>query len=269
MKKVTFRSFILPLLLAAALTFSNGVLIIEISFASTQYLNGFSLKQAKPGDDYASGTHILLSKHQADHEDVHYFLELFRWNRLAAINGNLIAQYKLGVMYRDGLGTSLDYEKAAEWFERSAGQGHELAQYNLGVMYRDGLGVAQDYDKAMAWLFLSSEQGNAAAKYNIGAMYHFGKGVKQNHETAFGWYLRGAEQGDEDSQYNLGWMYATGQGVRQDKISAYMWLDIVAAKGDLQAANLRDAFGKEMSAIEITQSKGLARECELKRFKGC
>ncbi len=269
MKKKTLRNLIFTTLLAVAFTSPVGPLIIENSFAKSQYLTDFPLKQPKPGDDYALGTHILLAKHQADHEDAHYLFELFRWNGLAARNGNLIAQYKLGVMYRDGLGTLQDYQKAAEWFERSANQGHEFAQYNLGVMYRDGFGVAQNYDKAIAWFFLSSEQGNAAANYNIGAMYHFGKGVKQNHKTAFEWYLRGAEKGDEDSQYNLGWMYATGQGARQDKISAYMWLDIVAAKGDSQAAQLRDAFGKGMTAAEIEQSKELARECELKRFKDC
>jgi TPR repeat protein len=269
MKSKILQSLIFPVLLAVAFTSSIGPLINKKSFANSQLLTEFPLKQSKPGDDYAHGTHILLTKHQADHEDAHYFLELFRWNRLAARNGSLIAQYKLGVMFRDGLGTLQDYQKAAEWFERSANQGHEFAQYNLGVMYREGLGVVQNYDKAMAWFFLSAEQGNAAAKYNIGAMYHFGKGVKQSHETAFEWYLRGAEQGDEDSQYNLGWMYATGQGVRQDKISAYMWLDIVAAKGDSQAAELRDAFGKGMTATEIEQSKEFARECELKKFKDC
>ena len=269
MEKNILLNRVFLVLLALAFTFSTGRLIDKKSFANSQIFTDFPLKQAKPGDDYANGIHILLAKHQADHEDTHYLLELFRWNRMAANNGSLIAQYKLGVMYRDGLGTLRDYEKAAEWFERSADQGHEFAQYNLGVMYRDGIGVSQNYAKALALFFLSSEQGNAAAKYNIGAMYHFGKGVKQNHETAFEWYFRGAEQGDEDSQYNLGWMYATGQGVRQDKVNAYMWLDILAAKGDPQATQLRDAFGKGMTASEIVQSEQLARECELKNYKDC
>jgi|GEM_PF-6724056 len=269
MKKTIPNMLTLAVFGALVFTLSSGALAQNKLFAKSRLSNIYAIKPSKTADVDSNGVDFLLTKHQADHEDAHYFLELFRWNRLAAINGSPIAQYKLGVMYRDGLGTSRNYEMAAVWFERSANQGHEFAQYNLGVMYRDGVGVVQDYDKAMAWFFLSSEQGNAAAKYNIGTMYHFGKGVKQDHGIAFGWYLRGAEQGDEDSQYNLGWMYATGQGVQQDKIAAYMWLDIVAAKGDAQASKLRDAFGKGMTADEIKQSKELARECERKNFMDC
>ena len=256
-------------LLVAAFTPSIGFLLFENSIAGSQSLVDSQFNQLKPNDNNIKWSHKLMAKHQIEHKDSQYYIELFRWNRLAAGNGSVVAQYNLGVMYRDGLGTSKNYETAAEWFERSARQGHEFAQYNLGVMYRDGLGVTQNYKKAMAWLFLSSEQGNAAAKYNIGAMYHFGTGVKQNHKMAFKWYLRGAELGDEDSQYNLGWMYATGQGVKQDKASAYMWLEIVAVKGDSQAIALRDAFAKGMTSAEILQAKEFARECEVKKFKDC
>ena len=77
MKKKILCNLIFPVLLAMALTFSIGPLISENSFASSQLLSDFALKQSKPGDDYAHGTHILLAKHQADHEDAHYFLELF------------------------------------------------------------------------------------------------------------------------------------------------------------------------------------------------
>ena len=43
--------------------------------------------------------------------------------------------------------------------ERSAKQGNMMAQYNLGVLYRTGRGVEADMDTALYWYKLSAAQG--------------------------------------------------------------------------------------------------------------
>jgi TPR repeat protein len=240
-----------------------------------EYINNFqpivgsAWRITNPSHTIMDEFHQLMVRHQSDHDDSTYYFEIFRWNRLAARQGDMTAQYNLGIMFRDGLGTLQNYEKAAEWFELSAKQGHDIAQYNLGVMYQDGIGVEQDYSNAMEWLHRSADQGNADAHFNIGAIYQFGKGVPINHRTAFKWYLISAEAGNPDAHFNLGLMYATGEGVKQDKVTAYMWLDIVAEKGDKEAARSWDALGKWMTAEEIKEAKELARECERIKFKDC
>ena len=70
---------------------------------------------------------------------------------LFANQGNVDAQYNLGVMYEKGEGVRQDYRKAIEWYEKSANQGYAAAQYNLGLMYYQGKGVRQDYHKAKWW----------------------------------------------------------------------------------------------------------------------
>jgi len=52
------------------------------------------------------------------------------------------AQYSLGVMYANGLGVPEDDAEAARWFRLAAEQGNALAQYNLGFIYDSGRGVA-------------------------------------------------------------------------------------------------------------------------------
>ena len=58
-------------------------------------------------------------------------------------------------------------EKAIFWFAKSAEQENAMAQYNLGVMYKNGQGVKQDYEKAVYWYKKAAEQGD---EYAISAL---------------------------------------------------------------------------------------------------
>ncbi|MCA6073214.1 MAG: sel1 repeat family protein, partial [Endomicrobium sp.] len=44
------------------------------------------------------------------------------------------------------------------WFQKSADQGNVNAQYNLGVMYANGEGVQQNYKEAVNWYQKSADQ---------------------------------------------------------------------------------------------------------------
>ena len=58
------------------------------------------------------------------------------------------AQYRLGTLYRLGIGVPKDYGKAFQWFSRAAKLGHAKAKLNLGVMYENGWGTKRDEDQA-------------------------------------------------------------------------------------------------------------------------
>jgi hypothetical protein len=77
----------------------------------------------------------------------------------AAAQGNVHAQYELGVALRDGQGMAPDHERAATWLRRAAELGDGLAQYELGLLYRSGSGVTADNGKAYMWLTLAAAQG--------------------------------------------------------------------------------------------------------------
>ena len=55
---------------------------------------------------------------------------------IAAEQGDVDAQNKLGVMYYRGEGVPQDYSHAVSWFRKAAEQGHAVAQYNVGLMFR-------------------------------------------------------------------------------------------------------------------------------------
>lgn len=65
------------------------------------------------------------------HDDINNF----RYNRLAAENGNANAQYELGKFFEEGLFVEQDNAEATKWFQKSADQGNWSAQDRLGECY--------------------------------------------------------------------------------------------------------------------------------------
>jgi uncharacterized protein len=83
--------------------------------------------------------------------------------RPLAEEGNVAAQFNLGVMFQLSHGVPQDNEAAVSWYRKAAEQGLAQAQYNLGVMYANGEGVAQDYAAAHMWFNLAAASRNKNA----------------------------------------------------------------------------------------------------------
>ena len=81
----------------------------------------------------------------------------------------------------------------------SAEQGDVDAQFKLGLHYFEGTGVSQDYAEAVKWFRKSAEQGDAAAQFCLGYCYEEGNGVLKDIPEAIKWYTKAAEQGDEEA----------------------------------------------------------------------
>ena len=117
-----------------------------------------------------------------------------------------------------------DYATALKEWKPLAEEGDVDAQYYLGVLYDNGDGVPQDYKEAVRWYKLAAEQGVAEAQFNLGNMYYDGQGVSVDYKEAVRWFTLAAEQGDVDAQYNLDLIHRKGLGVPQDDKEA-VWFD--------------------------------------------
>lgn len=153
----------------------------------------------------------------------------------AADQGQAYAQYKLGVLYSNGLGVAQDHVAARAWYEKAAKQGNAAAQDNLGVLYHNGQGGLQD-DVYARYLFReAATQGYAGAQNNLGLLYLKGLGGPQDNAYARALFRKAAEQGYATAQYNLGRLYENGQGGAQDHSEARVWYSKAADQGHVDA----------------------------------
>ena len=88
-----------------------------------------------------------------------------------------------------------NYETAIREFRSLAEQGDSIAQFNLGIMYKNGQGVSRDYTEALKWYDKAAKQGDARAQYVLGRMYDNGQGVTQSYVQAHMWYSLAAAKG--------------------------------------------------------------------------
>ena len=153
----------------------------------------------------------------------------------AANQGDVTAQYNLGVCYHNGNGVAKDYAKAVYWYSKAANQGHASAQCNLGFCYKNGEGVTKNYAKAVYWYSKAANQGDASAQCNLGFCYDNGNGVTKNYAKAVYWYSKAANQGDASAQCNLGFCYDNGNGVTKNYAKAVYWYSKAANQGDALA----------------------------------
>ena len=153
-----------------------------------------------------------------------------------------------------------DYATALREWRPLAEQGDALAQYNLGVLYRKGRGVPQDDVQARQWYAKAAAQGQAKAQFNLGTLYFNGEGVPKDYQQALRWFRLAADQGEAVAQTKIAIMYDDGQGVPHDIVQAYKWYSLAATNGDKPAAELRDTTAKQMTPAQIAEAQKLARE---------
>ena len=200
---------------------------------------------ADKGDNSGKDKKTDGQKESTDSDDPFTeFFNLFFWGgekttisdiKKNAENGDMKAQYSLGLRYARGQEVDKDYKKAAYWFEKAAQQGHSDAQKLIGACYYNGEGVKKDLAKAVYWFKKAAEQGQAEAQCLIGTCYYNGEGVKKDLAQAVYWYEKAAQQGQAEAQYNLGVYYYNGQGVDKNITKATYWFEKAAEQGLAQA----------------------------------
>ena len=105
--------------------------------------------------------------------------------------GNAEAQYRVAIMYQNGLGVVRNEVLAFKWMKAAAEQENSLAQHGLGFMYMEGDCIDQNGDKAMYWFTLAAEQGLAGSQTTLAMMYEQGlAGIEPNPDLARKWYRR-------------------------------------------------------------------------------
>lgn len=88
--------------------------------------------------------------------------------RPLAEKGNAIAQYKVAVMHRMGLGVPKSEKEARKWSRLAAKQGNPQAQTLLGSLYYKASGEeSPDTVRAYMWYEVAAAQGNAEAKKDL------------------------------------------------------------------------------------------------------
>ncbi len=128
-------------------------------------------------------------------------------------------------------------EKAASLFKRLAPQGDLRAQFVLGIMYLEGKGIEKDPEHAARWIQRSARAGFVPSQTLLGRMKLLGIGVPVDAAEALEWYRGAAGYGDPRAQGSLGVLYDRGlAGLPVNPLLAAQWYALAAKHGNSDAA---------------------------------
>lgn len=225
---------------------------------------------------------VLNSKDKAVNKNEVY--TLLKGFDLTLADANPLAQYCLGVCYKDGLGTNQNLKqalpfliasgekgnkdaqyllgleaqqrgnlkKAFELFQKSAEQGNADAQNNLGFFYQKGMGIPVDLDKAIHFYKLAGDQGNITALSNLGFVYE--TILKDDSETFIA-YKKAADLGDALAQQRISYFYQMGVGTNENRREAFKYSKLSADQGNKDSQLTLAFFYKEGYGIEVSKEQ--------------
>lgn len=134
--------------------------------------------------------------------------------------------YKLGQMFKLGLGTNSDVTKAIEYFKRSAEMNNKNGLFEYGKALLIGEHIPQDTDSAVKLLEKAVKLKNRNAKRFLALEYISGEHLEQDIEKGIALLTECADSGDVIACYRLGKIYLQGEIMSQnlDKAEKYLLL---------------------------------------------
>ena len=192
---------------------------------------GWYMRSAKQGQPYASyAVAQMYSKGEyVEHDEKtaqeYYNQALSGFLKLEAdgqADDNLF--YKIGAMYKNGLGTEADMNKAIDYFKRSAELNNKNGLYEYGKALLIGENITQDIPKAMDCLEKAVRLGNLNAKRFLALEYISGEHIEQDIDKGIEMLTECADGGDPLSCFMLGRIYFKGEFVNRDLSKAEKYL---------------------------------------------
>jgi TPR repeat protein len=138
-----------------------------------------------------------------------------------ANNGNAEAQYHVGMMHNNGIGTPQDPKQALPWFQKATEGNDPLGAYKLGCYYAGQFPgvVPTDLNEALKYKLVAARAGYAIAQQDVASVYH----RQGNPEEALKWWKAAADQGAPGALYSLSMAHAGGIGTPKDMSLSYAY----------------------------------------------
>lgn len=191
----------------------------------------------------------------------------------AALAGQPMALFQLGLMYESGEGVAKDPVRAFGYFSQIADEHADTAPkgveagivaqsfLKIGEYYRQGLPEAgipknEAYSNKLI-MHAASYFGDADAQYKVGELYLDDAELGDSPLQSARWLNLAARKGHAGAQAKLGSMLFNGEGIDADPVEGLMWLTISSrrAAGTVDDVWIHDLLTNAMSLATPEQRK--------------
>lgn len=150
-------------------------------------------------------------------------------------------QYKLGLIYENGIGIRKNSKNAIYWYEKAAINGIRDANNRLACLYyckHDN----ESFEKAFDLLKKHAEIGDASTQCLLANIYKFDE---CDYENALKWYEKASAKGDCHATHNLALLYFEGEGTEKNPEKAFELLKKAAEQGNEDSLEVLENLKKD------------------------
>ncbi len=160
--------------------------------------------------------------------------------RRAVNKGHVLAAYELGMLYYNPpLGDfEKDFEQAVQYFKIAADAGIPEAQYKLGWMYRFGLGCEINYEKSIKYELMAANQGHIGGYGQLAYLYQIEGFI--NYQKAFKYAKSAADAGHAHGAFLCGNFLFFGRGCEANETEALRYYHYAYQHGSYEAKIMID-----------------------------
>lgn len=174
-------------------------------------LEGYLMLDEKIPNDFYEYQIGRIYALESENQDLEKAIE---WLSNSAEKGNKFAMFSLANIYYYGNGTDINYCKAFDYYRRSADKGCSHSYYRLGYMFRNGVGCAKNTKESDVWFRKMIEvysgdkrMQNGFNCYRLGQLYEKGWGTVIDFEKAKECYLIASKDKNSNAEYALARIY--------------------------------------------------------------
>ena len=162
-----------------------------------------------------------------------------------------------------------DFKKAAYYLSYFASNGDDVAQYNMGILYRDGLGVEKNNKVALSWFLLSAEQNNMLANYAIAKLIEDTEDLDQLEKNAIDYFKEAAFLGHAIAPLEIGNFYFSRQNAPEDLVRAFIWWSLSFERGAPNVYKNISKITPELSKSQMDSIVLKLAECDNSTLRVC
>ena len=189
---------------------------------------------------------VLYHRGQGVEQDEEKAFALFMKAATHSTNPNAYAQYELGKMYQDGIGTAVSPGDSAQWYHKAyqgflrieQNMADDKLYYRLGQMNLTGKGTEVNLSKAGKYFEKAAELDNPDAMFGLGKLYLNSEYENYDVSKAVEHLLKAAKSRHSQAQYLLGKLFLTGEVVTKNTAYALRWLEESVAQENSYAQYL-------------------------------
>lgn len=162
-----------------------------------------------------------------------------------------------------------DYGTATYYLSFFASNGDSVAQYNMGILYRDGLGVEKNPKVALSWLYLAAQQSHMLSNFAIAKLIETHPHLADRKKGGLHFLKEAAFLGHAIAPLEIGNFYYSRQETDFDLVRAMVGWIVSSERNAPGAVEMITSVSPLLNHVQMDQVTVKLADCDNKSYRDC